>query len=103
MLRNNLLHEMPRQQVFSEAHGVPDYDGRRTVRPRAASPQPGSKFPCTITALSLVNTRGKFGAVTNRQPKTIFQRVTKCPGQEHRGLFARSFAHASLGGDLVAW
>ena len=44
MLRNNLLHEMPRQQVFSEPHGVPDYDGRRTVRPRAASPQPGPKF-----------------------------------------------------------
>ena len=33
MLRNNSLHEMPRQQVFPEAHGVPDYDGRRAVRP----------------------------------------------------------------------
>jgi hypothetical protein len=44
MLRNNLLHEMARQQVFPEAHGVPDYDGRRTVRPLVASPRPGSKF-----------------------------------------------------------
>ena len=35
MLRNNSLHAArdARQQVFPEAHGVPDYDGRRAVRP----------------------------------------------------------------------
>jgi len=63
---------MPRQQVFSEAVGVPDYDGRRTARPRAASP----KFPCTRTDVC-----GKFGAVTNRQPKTII------PARDKFGLF----------------
>ena len=35
---------MPRQQVFPEAHGVPDYDGRHTVRPLAASPRLRSNF-----------------------------------------------------------
>ena len=34
----------PRQQVFPEAHGVPDYDGRRTARPLAVSPRLRSKF-----------------------------------------------------------
>ena len=57
----------------------------------------------TRTALSLVNTRGKFGAVRNRQPQTIIQHVTNSGCLPERILLMICTTTRTLGRIMPLW